>query len=312
MKKILPLILIFIFSVFGCTSNSVKKAVSPNWKSKAIGGFSNVHIYVPKKKSPVGSGRSLMIVLHGCLQPASAFTTANLDTVAEKYGMVIALPDAKYPTGLGCWDFLDNNKKRNKGDYENIIYLVEQLTAQKDLSIDNNQVYIAGLSSGGSYAMITGCLAPDVFAGVAVFAAPSGGVETEESAIEVQSDHNSAARDCVSYSKEYEKYFASQLFVVAHGTDDSIVTDEYLDINAGAMAKVYGLSDKNISPVKDIGNGVKETIYGSGRVAKLNLHGIPHEWTAGKGSSGEYINNSAFNFGAYIADFFLMNNGRAQ
>ena len=297
-----------VFIMYGCGSNSSKNTISKKWVDSGIGGFSNVSLYVPEKKSSIGSGRSLMVVLHGCMQSASAFKSANLDIVAEKYGMVIALPDAEYPTDLGCWDFLDKNKLRTKGDYENILGMVRRLLERGDLDIDKDQVYIAGLSSGGSFTMITGCLAPDVFAGVAVYAAPSGGVKTEESAMEVQSDAQTAAAHCIQYANTHRDSFSTQLFVVAHGTDDTIVNEEYLDINAGAMARVYGVSEKTTA--KAIGGGASEHIYKENRIAKLSLKGIPHEWAAGKGASGAFINSDEFNFGMYIADFFSVNNMR--
>ncbi len=305
------LFIFFIITVaYGCASNSEKKNVSPKWKSGSIAGFSNVHLYVPEKLSPVGAGRSLMIVLHGCIQTASDFLTANLDVVAERYGMVIALPDAEYPTGLGCWDFFDTKQSRSKGDYNNLLALTDDLLQRQNLSIDKDQVYIAGLSSGGVFTMAMGCLAPDVFAGMAIYAAPSGGVVKRVSPMEVEGDKNSAADSCLKFAGDYKQSFSTQVVVVAHGTDDSIVNEEYTSINADAMGIVYGLSGNSDTNEKTIGGGATEVIFGGNRVSKLILKDVAHAWAGGEGASGAFIDSSNINFGMYAADFFLMNNIR--
>lgn len=87
-KKLLPTLLwYFIFS---------PSSFAGDWQQNvAIGGFSKVHIYTPDSVSPVGEGKSLLIVLHGCVQPINNYLTAELETAAEAYGMVIAVPDAK-------------------------------------------------------------------------------------------------------------------------------------------------------------------------------------------------------------------------
>lgn len=302
--------LLIITAIYGCASNSEKTNVSQKWKSGSTAGFSNVHLYVPEKVSPIGSGRSLMIVLHGCIQAASDFLTANLDAVAERYGMVIALPDAEYPTGLGCWDFFETKQLRTKGDYNNLLALTNDLLQRQNLSIDKDQVYIAGLSSGGVFTMAMGCLAPDVFAGMAIFAAPSGGVIKRVSPMDVEGDKYSAADSCLKFAGNYKDSLSTQISAVAHGTDDSIVNEEYTSINADAMAIVYGLSANTAINEKSIGGGATETLYDGNRVSKLILKDVAHAWAGGDGASGAFIDDSNLNYGMYIADFFLMNNIR--
>lgn len=309
MKKITFAFLI-ITVAFGCVSNAEKITVSSKWKTNAIGGFSNVHLYVPEKMSPIGSGHSLLIVLHGCIQTASDFLTANLDEVSEKYGMIIALPDAEYPTGLGCWDFYETKQSRTKGDYNNLLALTNDLLQRQNLSIDKDQVYIAGLSSGGVFTMAMGCLAPDVFAGMAIYAAPSGGVIKKVSPMEVEGDKHSAAESCLEFAGNYKGSFTTQITAVAHGTDDSIVNEEYTSINADAMAIVYGLSANTESNKKSTGGGATETLYDGNRVSKMILKDVAHAWAGGESASGAFIDSSNLNFGMYIADYFLMHNIR--
>ncbi|WP_421706444.1 alpha/beta hydrolase family esterase [Alloalcanivorax xenomutans] len=143
-----------------------------------LGGFNKVHLYTPDSDSPVGNGKALLIVLHGCTQSIDAYKTANLEAAAEEYGMVVAVPDAMNKAGFGCWSYWQGSKSRSAGDYKNLINLANTLSGDAARGIDPNQVYIAGLSSGASFANTTACLAPDVFAGVGVSAGPSVGTSS--------------------------------------------------------------------------------------------------------------------------------------
>ena len=154
-------------------------AQAGSWQdNQSLGGFNNVHLYTPDTDSPVGTGKALLIVLHGCTQSINAYKTANLETAAEEFGMVVAVPDAMNKAGFSCWSYWQGTKSRSAGDYKNLIDLANELSSDSGRGIDPNQVYIAGLSSGASFANTTACLAPDVFAGVGVSAGPSVGTSS--------------------------------------------------------------------------------------------------------------------------------------
>ena len=60
-----------------------------SWQQNVtLGGFNKVHIYTPDSLSPVGEGKALLIVLHGCVQPINNYLNAQLETAADAYGMV--------------------------------------------------------------------------------------------------------------------------------------------------------------------------------------------------------------------------------
>ena len=71
--KLLTLLLVIPLSAYG-----------GSWQQNvAIGGFNKVHIYTPDSMSPIGEGKSLLIVLHGCVQPRDNFLAANFEVAAE-------------------------------------------------------------------------------------------------------------------------------------------------------------------------------------------------------------------------------------
>lgn len=135
--------------------------IAGSWQQNVtIGGFNKVHIYTPDTLSAIGNGQALLIVLHGCVQPIDNYLTANLETAAETYGMVIAVPDSMNKAGFSCWSYWQGAISRTAGDYKNLISLANTLSSDVNRTIDAQQVYIAGLSSGAAMSAQTACLAP--------------------------------------------------------------------------------------------------------------------------------------------------------
>lgn len=280
-----------------------------------IGGFSKVHIYSPDSDSSIGDGKGLLIVLHGCTQPIDAFLTANLSSAAEEHGLVVAVPDAMNKAGFGCWSYWQGAVSRDAGDYKNLIQLATALTENPALNIDADQVYIAGLSSGATFAAQTSCLAPDIFAGVATSAGPTIGTSSAGavSQCEVVSPSLFHSR-CRSYAGIHATEFATQLAVVAHGDSDRIVNACYNQQNANGFAEVYGVTQ---TPGKNLildqhGQSAEEHLWHDNRVARLWLKDVGHAWSGGTGATGSYIAASGINFASYLGAHFAKYNQRVN
>ncbi len=284
-----------------------------SWVNDAAGGFSMNNLYVPATTSPVGEGRSLLIVLHGCVQPISNFRTANLEKAAEEYGMVVSVPDAVNKQGFSCWGYWTGTKSRSAGDYKNVINLAKEYIDDPAMDIDPNQVYVAGLSSGGAFAMTVGCLAPDIFAGMGLMAAPSAGTSSN-GAFSQESSASQTASRCESYGGSYRDRFATQVTSTGAGTGDYTVPQGYAKQNADAMAIVYGVSKK--SGTNTIESGVTEALWdgpdGKNQVSQLTFNGVSHAWPGGSGASGSYIDGSSINYGMYLGEYFAKNNLRVS
>ena len=55
-------------------------AQAGSWQQNVtVGNFNKVHVYTPDSLSPIGQGRSLLVVLHGCTQSIDAYLSANLE-----------------------------------------------------------------------------------------------------------------------------------------------------------------------------------------------------------------------------------------
>ena len=287
-------------------------AVAGSWQQNvAIGGFNKVHIYTPDSASPIGDGKALLIVLHGCTQSIDAYLTANLEDAAEEYGMVVAVPDAMNKAGYSCWSYWQGTRSRTAGDYKNLITLANTMSADSSRAIDPDQVYIAGLSSGASFANTTACIAPDVFAGMGISAGPSIG--TSSNGALGSCEIADVTSRCNSYAGSYASHFATQVASIAHGTNDTTVDDCYNTQNAEGMAGVYGVNQ--LPGSNTISEGTRsgdETLWQDGRVSMLWLNGVDHSWSGGAGASGSYVSGAGINYARYLGQYFIDNNKRVD
>lgn len=308
---------LFVFSLLLLLSN-LNPVIAGSWQqNQSIGGFNNVHIYTPDSQSPVGDGKALLIILHGCVQPINNFLNAQLETAAEQYGMVVAVPDAMNKAGFSCWSYWTGSKSRTAGDYKNLIDLANTMSADSQRGIDPNQVYIAGLSSGAAFAATTACVAPDIFSGVASSAGPTIGTSSSGAlnTCEVVSPNTFKSR-CDSYAGSFQNNFDTQLAVVAHANNDPTVDDCYNQQNANGYAKVYGdLSQLPGSSIVSDSNGktAEQFLFENNRIAMLWFdQAVGHAWSGGQGASGGYISDQAINFASYLGQHFSENNLRVN
>ncbi|AFU98474.1 PHB depolymerase family esterase [Simiduia agarivorans] len=275
--------------------------------NQSLGGFSKVHIYTPDTLSPVGDGKALMLVLHGCTQSIDAYKTANLEVAAETHGMVIAVPDAAYKQGYSCWHYWGATKSRSYQDYKNLITLANTMKNDSVRGIDPNQVYIAGLSSGAAFAHTTACLAPDVFAGMGIVAGPSIGTSSNGA---FSFETANVASRCNSYAGSYASHFATQIGAFVAGSSDYTVPQAYLRQNAEGMATLYGDTELTTTNRTREGFSHAQTRWSNDWVRMDLISGLGHAWPAGSGASGAYIGANGFNYAMYLGEFFQQYNRR--
>ncbi|MCG9734890.1 PHB depolymerase family esterase [Pseudoalteromonas shioyasakiensis] len=299
-----------------CAAIFSQPSFAGSWQQNvSIGGFNNVHIYTPDSQSSIGNGHSLMLVLHGCVQPINNYLTANLEDAAEAHGMVIAVPDAMNKAGYSCWSYWQGAINRSSGDYKNLINLANTLSGDAARNIDPKQVYIAGLSSGAAMAAQTACVAPDVFAGVAPSAGPTIGTSSSGaiSTCETVSENTFVSR-CESYAGSYKDHFATQIAVIGHGTADTTVNTCYNQQNADGFAALYGVNQLSGTTTisDDATRNAEQSLWQENRVAMLWFNNLDHSWSGGQGASGDYVAANSINFATYLGGYFAANNKRVD
>lgn len=288
------------------------------WSTRTVGGMTT-YVYTPATAGVVGSGRSLLLALHGCSQTATVFRDlGNWAGAAEAYGMVVAVPAA--PNGgvlLGCWDYFGGKHTRTQGHAGALLQATSALLTDPALDIDPAQVYVAGLSSGGGMAMVMGCLAPDVFAGVGIDAGPTVGTSSSQIG-KVSTTQQAASSLCTSLAGAASGSLATQLTSVLAGTSDYVVAQGYADLNAAVMAQLYtaapagGFKVADLEGYQPAGTGKLWSDAAGPRVSQIVATGLAHAWPTGTGAGADksYVSPKHVNYAWYLADFFSAHNRR--
>lgn len=302
-----------------------------DWQPESkIGGNLNTRLYIPSSPPLLANKRALMLSLHGCKQDNELFKLGSQwPSAAEKYGMIVALPESsgEGPYGsVGCWNFMDGiNMSRKNSDAKYLLNLVEALVKDPQLNIDPNQVYITGISSGGAISASLGCLAPDVFAGIGTSGAPGPGSDGKAIA-KVDFTIAQGSNNCkILAQKENSKNLPSlhtQLHSTICGTADDRVDPNWCIRLSEIMAATYaeGASIKECSggnnPTTLTGGGTVSTFCDATgpRVSTISVDGMGHAWASGPGSSGGGINfdYERVNYQTYVTEFFFRNNRRVK
>ena len=108
-------------------------------------------------------------MLHGCKQGPDDFATGTrMNIRAEERGCFVAYPAQSQSANISkCWNwFKASDQGRDHGEPAIIAGLVRELLLTYGL--DQERVYVAGLSAGGAMAVILGKTYPDMFAAVGV------------------------------------------------------------------------------------------------------------------------------------------------
>lgn len=296
------------------------------WAADTVnGGHLSGYVYWPATQPALGGKRALVLVLHGCAQTALGDVLESADdrgynwkAAADRYGAVILAPEA---TGniynYHCWDYSTPNHSRTAGHDGVLLDLVQRYVANPRYAIDPGQVYVTGLSSGGGEAMVLGCMAPEVFAGLGVVAGPPPGTTANQIGF-VPSGYTSdtAAGRCRSLAGANTTNFATQIASVAWGTSDFVVAQAYGPINAAALRAVYGGRFTKAEPAAVPGGGsnIRHTDrYGKLRTSEMAVGTAAHAWLAGVGGQNiNYVNATKVNYPAFLMDFWFLNNLRVS
>jgi poly(3-hydroxybutyrate) depolymerase len=335
MKAIISLICLFIsLHIFMVLIFPNAQSWAGSWKSISAGGMS-VELYVPTTAPKLANKRALMISLHGCLQTNIVLRDhGNWSATADEYGMIVALP--LVPDGgkiAGCWDYFGRSAPflpplpphtRNSRDNDNLLALVETLQSDESFNIDPAQTYITGLSSGGGQTLVMGCLAPEIFAGMGINAAPTIGTGSHEinppDTSSLPITMNQAKAICQDLAGNHAPAFATQITSVIYDSTDPTVDPRYNLLNAEFITSIYKTSETSGFSVGDLpghnpsGTGKLWSDNTGPRFSLIRSDGLGHAWPAGSGPGGviNFVAREGVNYPAYVTRFFFENNRRME
>lgn len=314
------------FSLHAATAGPGAWSSQQTWASDTVnGGNLTGYFYWPASQPTTPNGkRALVLALHGCQQTASGDVINNASgggfnwkSIGDQYGAVILAPNATGNVYSNhCWDYANASPSRNSGHVGVLLDLVNRFVTNPDYAIDPNQVYVAGLSSGGGMTMVLGCIAPDIFAGVGINAGPPPGTTTAQIGY-VPSGYTAttAANKCKQWAGSNAGKFSSQIAGTVWGTSDFTVAPAYGPMAAAAFRLVYGGSFAQGAQVSIPGGGTN-TPYsdsnGKVRTHEIPVSGMAHAWPAGTGGNNtHYVDATHINYPFFVMDFWVKNNLRA-
>jgi poly(3-hydroxybutyrate) depolymerase len=296
------------------------------WETKSIAGMDS-RVYTPASASKIGEGHGLLVVLHGCSQTADQLQQyGNFEPAADEFGWVVAIPNV--PGGgvyAGCWDYYGPDHTRTTRHDGPLIDLTETMRDDPAYDIDPAQIYISGVSSGGGQAAVSGCLAPELFAGIGIVAGPAVGTTINDIAT-VASTGSQAAEVCRQLAGSNSAQLASQLAIAFTDSSDYVVAQGYAEVHAEMYGELIAgdfasmtesmLDVASLPGASPSGVG---SVYSDGvgdRVMWLKTDGNGHAWPAGSGESGggalSFVSGTGVNFSYLMAEFFTANSVRAD
>lgn len=135
--------------------------------AKTYNGHS-YNVFLPSGYQP-GTAIPLVVMLHGCTQDPDQFAMATaMNDVAEQHTFIAVYPEQSAAANANkCWNwFKPAHQARGSGEPALLAGIAEQVT--RDYTVDEQRVYVAGLSAGAAMSVIMGATYPDIFAAVGV------------------------------------------------------------------------------------------------------------------------------------------------
>jgi poly(hydroxyalkanoate) depolymerase family esterase len=122
---------------------------------------------------------ALVVVLHGCTQNAAGYDAgAGWSTLADRYGFALLMPEQKPSNNGNCcfnW-FSPEDTARGSGEALSIRQMIARMS--REYGIDQDRIFVTGLSAGGAMTSVMLATYPEVFAGGAVIAGLPYGIAT--------------------------------------------------------------------------------------------------------------------------------------
>ncbi len=331
-----------------CLSSLCSISAFADWSRSSIAGM-DTWVYDPAGTT---ESRSMMLVLHGCAQTHTELKDhGNLEAAAEMHNAVIAVPYRLSAwtgnSGQNCWSYHGGgaNNDQTTQHSDALINLANELKNDGSLNINEDRVYVTGLSSGGAMSLILGCKAPDVFAGVDGVAGPTVG-SSQYMALQspmIGTTVTAGISKCNSLAGNKSSSFDSQITHVTWGDMDkdgdhpgpaysliganpagkiALVSANYSKANYQVMQDVYGSSQFS-GPLlinsyggsgADQFNSVDSTT-GQTKVSYLAIDNVGHAWPAGHPArsadqGGIWMAQHDMDYPLYILDWFEANNIR--
>ena len=263
-------------------------------------GQRHYKIYTPASAASSSDPLPVLVMLHGCGQTPDDFATGTrMNALAEELRLLVVYPaQTREADPKRCWNwFRPGDQGRGAGEPALLASLIRDVL--KRHPADPARVYVAGLSAGGSAALVLANAYPDLFAAVGVHSGLAvGAAQGKASAMMAMAQGNPGIR-CT----------APMPTIIFHGSDDRVVharNGRFIAIRAlEPFAGVRGTHLKR--QVKGGRSYVKSTHrIGQGRplVEHWLIEGSGHAWSGGS-PAGRFVDPSGPDASREMVRFLL-------
>jgi poly(hydroxyalkanoate) depolymerase family esterase len=286
----------------------VSKAPTQKTTTSGTGGVSPTgHARVERRNYPNGYAATvytpasvtgsrpvpLVVMLHGCSTSADSMEAATqLDQQAERGRFQVLYADGSGPQPWRCWRF-GADTTRGTGDAAAIAAMVRDAIHRRTPNIDRSRIYVSGMSSGASMAIVLAAAYPDMFAAVAINAgcayrgAPCGGhtpsqptATLAQEALAAMGTHRRVVPVFVSQGDQDKTVpgHSAQVIEQWRQTDNAVASGS-IDVPIGANAS----STRTVKQHGRYTSTVQEydAKPGCEVLERWTIHGMGHFWPGG-------------------------------
>jgi poly(hydroxyalkanoate) depolymerase family esterase len=271
-------------------------------------------LYVPETYT--AEPLPLIVMLHGCTQSPDDFAAGTrMNQLADKHGLLVAYPaQSANANGSRCWNWFNpKDQVPDRGEPSLIAGITREVASL--YPVNEQGIFVAGLSAGAAMAVILGATYPELYAAVGAHSGlPYGAAYDVPSAFAAM--RGSAAP--ISHGGGPSRTSTPQMqrrlpTIVFHGDQDPIVNAANGNAIV-AQAIAHGAASngpltKSVQQRKSV-NGREFTaiVYRDSAlhpfVEEWLLHGAGHAWSGGC-SDGSYTDASGPDASAEMIRFFL-------
>lgn len=278
-------------------------------------GSRDYKLYIPSGYH--GQSLPLVVMLHGCTQNPDDFAAGTgMNTLAEDQLCLVLYPAQTASANQSkCWNwFKPSDQKRESGEPAILAGMTRQII--DEYKLDEQRVYVAGLSAGGAMATALAMTHPDLYAAVGVHSGlPHGAANSIPSALAAM--RGDAAPLASRKNKRAGAGATSSVpAIIFHGDRDTTVHpgngDRVVAQYSGSVGS--GNVSKNATDVKSaqgrVPNGhaytrtTQHDANGKAIVEQWSIHGAGHAW-AGGSSQGSYTDPKGPDASGEMLRFFL-------
>jgi len=277
-------------------------------------GDLKMYAYVPAQRPP---SPPLVVVLHGCGQNAAGYDLgAGWWTLAKHYGFALLMPEQQRANNVnGCFNWFNaQDIARDCGEAGSIRQMIARMVA--DYDIDEQRIFVTGLSAGGAMTSVMLALYPEVFAAGAIIAGlPFGVARSMQSALfEMHRSSSRPATELGDFVRAASAHSGPWPKVsVWHGSADRTVHPGNADAIVRQWLDLHGLPLEPMSEA--VVDGYPRQVWwgadGETIVESFNITDMAHGTPLGLadnehryGKQGAFLIEAGISSSYHIAKFF--------